>query len=785
MSQMRILSTPPAAPVWTDRIGPSGWRNWDRIEQLLLSGGRWQQPQLDSLAAESLRVLRHLRDPLANKTFRGRGLVVGYVQSGKTANYTAVAARAADAGYRLFIILSGIHDALRNQTQARLELELVGVDEKGNVPAGWTLLTSRNSDFAASDHQILSEPGAFLLVVKKNTRILDRLIKFLKGAKSELAGLPALIIDDEADQASINTGSNRATDPSLENGEDSEDQESAPSRTNAKIRSLLGVLPRASYIAYTATPFANIFINPQAMDREVGEDLFPRDFALQLPRPEGYTGTEELFGVSAQGRDILRHVSDHDVSQLRRRQGKRNMGLVIGPPVSAVPGSLSQAFLTFCLAGAVRDLRPGLYGQPHTMLVHVSARTDDQARIAGALREQREIWAGAIRQGQRPDDIFAPILAAHLSGVELSAAPKAVFERAGEVLAGLDILELNSVAGENLAYESRTARHLVAVGGNRLSRGLTLEGLTVSYFLRTTSMADTLLQMARWYGFRTGYEDLIRIWTTEGIAHWFSELALVEQSLRDALQALARAGRRPEEMAIRLRAHSGLLLTARNKAGLSSEVRDSWSGEHPQTVMLPLRNIDRLQENRLVAERLVSAAGTGRSTAGGLLFQDIVPELICEFLRLYRTHDDVIAFRGAELAEWIEERVAAGELTEWSIFIAGSEKGADIRLGGHRTGVVTRSRISRDSIGILIDPRHEGVDLPGGPDAYRRRNGDYDAGAMRAARPSSEALLILYPLDPGPLDVLVTDAVIAVALSLPTTSDGTRMSVVNLGIDNG
>ncbi len=269
-----------------------------------------------------------------------------------------------------------------------------------------------------------------------------------------------------------------------------------------------------------------------------------------------------------------------------------------------------------------------------------------------------------------------------------------IVARACRVMGGLEILELNSVAGEDLDYERRPGRHLVAVGGNRLSRGLTLEGLTVSYFLRTTNMADTLLQMARWYGFRTGYEDLIRIWTTDGIAHWFTELALVEQSLRDSLRALARAGRRPEEMAIRLRAHSGLLLTARNKAGLSTEVRDSWSGEHPQIVILPLTNPDRLAENRLLTERLVSSIGGGQQVFGGWLLQDVPPEIICEYLRLYRTHDDVVAFRGHELADWITERVGAGELVTWSVFVAGSREGADTKIGGLLTGVVTRSRTS-------------------------------------------------------------------------------------------
>lgn len=786
MHGLRILSTPPAAPDWTDRIPASGWANWRRLEEMLLVSGRWSADQVDSLAFESQRVLRHLRDPQTNARFSGRGLVVGYVQSGKTANYTAVSARAIDAGYRLIIVLSGIHDALRTQTQIRLERELVGMVEGDTPPANWTLLTTREGDFGGASASILATGGNFLLVAKKNVKVLAKVIEFLESAQSELAGLPALVIDDEADQASINTRSNRHPDPQLDDDEEEiADRDSAPSPTNALIRSMLLLLPRASYIAYTATPFANIFINPQALDREVGEDLFPRDFALQLSRPEGYTGTEELFGVSAQGRDVLRLVPDSDVGLLRRARSRRGVGVTVAPDETFIPPSLSDAFLTFCLAAAIRNERPNLVDEPHTMLVHVSSRIADQARIADAIRRQREIWREAIRQGQTLDALFSKVLSTHLKGVELHSEAHVLFARARDVLTGLDVLELNSAAGENLDYGTRVARHVVAVGGNRLSRGLTLEGLTVSYFLRTTNMADTLLQMARWYGFRSGYEDLIRIWTTEGIAHWFSELALVEQSLRDSLQSLARAGRRPHEMAIRLRAHSGLLLTSRNKAGLSSEVLDSWSGEHPQTVMLPLSDPARLSENRLLAERLLGGISPGRAVAGGYLFQDVPPEIICEFLRLYRTHDDVVAFRGDELAGWIEQRVTVGELTDWSVFVAGSEKGGDVRIGGHTLGAVTRSRISAESIGILIDPRHEGVDLAGGPEGYRRRSGDYDARAMRVARPPTQGLMLLYPLDPGPLGVAETDAVIALALSLPVTSDGARASVVNLGVVHG
>lgn len=789
MSLVRILATPPQAPRWTDRLSDPDWRGWARLERDLLQGGKWKPDQVASLASESLRVLRHLPDPLANDRFEGRGLVVGYVQSGKTANYTAVAARAVDAGYRMVIVLSGIHDALRNQTQVRLERELVGIPEGGDARTqGWTLLTDALQDFQGAAPEVLDAPGAFLLVVKKNVAVLEKLNAWLAQASARLAGIPTLVIDDEADQASINTRGNRPADPTI----DEEDEPvtvrpgpRGPSATNALIRATLNLLPKSTYVAYTATPFANILIDPQAVDRRVGKDLFPSDFALQLARPEGYTGTEELFGVSAQGRDVLRPVPDDDVGLLKLSRRRRTAGVTASQAQDLLPLSLSDAFLAFCLAGAIRELRPALAGRPHTMLVHVSARTSDQGRIAGAIREQRDVWREAVLGGHDLSGLFGDVLDRHLTGVALPADRPEIIARAIHVMRNLEVLELNSVTGENLEYDTRPGRHIVAVGGNRLSRGLTLEGLTVSFFLRTTAMADTLLQMARWYGFRTGYEDLIRIWTTDGIAQWFTELALVEQSLRDSLRALAHAGRRPDEMAIRLRAHSGLLLTARNKAAMAEEVQESWSGEHPQTVMLPLQDGARLAHNRLLTDRFLSGIGPGRASTGGWLMRDVPPEIVCEFLRHYRTHDDVVAFRGDPLADWIMGRVAVGELTDWSVFLAGAQQGAEVTLGGMATGLVTRSPTSSQGIGILIDPRHEGVDLPGGPDAFRRASGNHDTEAMRAARPATHGLLLVYPLNPEPFDVAATDAVIGLALSLPRTSDATGPVIVNRGVVDG
>ncbi|MCA9160472.1 MAG: Z1 domain-containing protein, partial [Planctomycetales bacterium] len=563
-------------------------------------------------------------DPTRGHDFQGRGLVVGYVQSGKTANYTALAARAADAGYRIVIILSGIHDSLRNQTQNRLERELTGHQEGGvgaaDIGHEWVALTTPDTDFKTQDVRILQSPAPFLIVAKKHVKVLNKIDTWLKDAERYLKKMPVLVIDDEADQASINTGGNR--DPALQDDDDIEDDDSAPSRTNSLIRSILSRAPKAAYVAYTATPFANVLVNPSALDREFGIDLFPKDFVVQLPRPTGYTGTEELFGITALQRDVLRVVPESDVKSLKvqgnPQRSRREILLKTQP--ERLPKSLVDAILTFCIFGAVRELRNKSAGKvlpAHTMLVHVSMRKNDQARIAGLVAEQIDLWRSAIEQGQSLDSMFANVWANERMGVDQPADDERIIDTSISVMRKLSVSVLNSDTGEELDYEKNPGRHVIAIGGNRLSRGLTLEGLTISYFLRTASMCDTLLQMARWYGFRLGYEDLIRIWTTDGIAAWFGELALVEQSMRDSIQSLELAGRRPDQMAIRIRAHSDLLLTARNKSAMATSEWDSWSGDHPQTVLFPLDEPSALLSNFQNTSQLISQLSLSTAAYGG------------------------------------------------------------------------------------------------------------------------------------------------------------------------
>ena len=791
MRTIRVIGTEPIERRWTDRMHSDDWYHWARHERMLRSKVNWRPDQVDSVAAESLRILRRMPDPKREHPFQARGLVVGYVQSGKTANYTALAARAADAGYRIVIVLSGIHDSLRSQTQNRLERELTGHQAGGVGPSDfghdWIALTTPDSDFKTQDFRMLQSTAPFLIVAKKHVKVLAKIDDWLKNAERFLQNMPLLVIDDEADQASINTGGNR--DPALSDDDEPVDDESAPSRTNALIRSILARVPKACYVAYTATPFANVLINPSANDLAYGIDLFPKDFVVQLPRPIGYTGTEELFGVSAQSREVLRDVPEDDVKLLKGAKKRRSRAeIVLTSQPANLPESLADAILTFFIIGAIRELRCKQIGQlltAHTMLVHVSMRKDDQARIAELVAEQLDLWRAAIEQRQSLETLIAETWAKQRSGVESPESDEVVIQESIKILKKVTVSVLNSDTGEELDYENNPGRHVIAIGGNRLSRGLTLEGLTVSYFLRTASMCDTLLQMARWYGFRLGYEDLIRIWTTDGIASWFGELALVEQSMRDSIQALELAGRRPDQMAIRIRAHSDLLLTARNKSAMASSKWDSWSGDHPQTVLFPLDDANALEHNLAITDALISNLNPTTKAYGGYIAHDVSPERLANFISSYRTHDDAVSFRPTALGAWILSRTAAGELTDWTVFIASPEDRNVVQLGELELGLVERNRISSHSIGALLDPRHEGVDLPDGPSVYRRDGGSLDAEAMRRARPVTQGLLIVYPLDPNPLGVEEkVSCVIGLAISLPFTTDVATEWIINTGVSD-
>lgn len=518
---------------------------WQSYSEYLRDKKRWEAKNLAALDEASRDVVQRLADPESLTPYQSKGLVVGYVQSGKTANFTGVIARAADAGYRLFIVLAGTINILRDQTQRRLDKELVGTEmckdehyehdedyvefiSHGGLPSekgifDWERLTGSKDDFtrlrkgisalefrAYDPRQPFYAPAnlhrerARLLVVKKNTTVLDKLLDDLQrvAERINISNVPTVVIDDESDQASINTW--RPRQPH----EDLEKEREKRSETNKRIVKLLKLLPRAQYVGYTATPFANVFIDP-----DDAEDLFPADFIVSLPKPEGYMGVAEFYDdtKAAEG-----DYSSNEQAFVRFVDG-----------VDDSEENLPRAIDAFVLAGAVKLFREKISNgrfkyKHHTMLIHNSPRifvhAEQANRVEKLLTAANYLGAGEglPRLRRLWDEDFSKVSAVRASSLPMPDTFTDLLPFIGEccrrIEEGKPVLIINGNNRDDSPNFEKTGVWKILVGGTKLSRGYTVEGLTVSYYRRRAGAADTLMQMGRWFGFRQGYKDLVRLY---------------------------------------------------------------------------------------------------------------------------------------------------------------------------------------------------------------------------------------------------------------------------------
>lgn len=564
---------------------------WDHYENYLAQERKWPAASITTLDQSTDAVLERLTDPTRPDVKRTKGLVVGYVQSGKTANFTGVIAKAIDSGYRLVIVLTGTIEILRAQTQRRIDMELMGVE---NVLAGqdpndpdvakgldyqqdedWLAdrfvrhtqealdqpgvarirrVTTHRSDYKSLPHGMsqlryerhdksrplnaqenLFHTDAYVVIVKKNVAPLRKLIKDLKPMQEMLNELPALIIDDESDVASVNT----------------KDPKKSQERTkiNEKITEILNIVPRAQYVGYTATPFANVFIDPDETDKV---DLFPSDFVLSLPRPPGYMGVQDFHDINPDWEVTPRTVSSsNELAYVRKVSGDPDAS----PDI--YKEELSSALDAWVLSGAIKKFREQLTGvvfRHHTMLVHEDVRNAAQIDSAAAVRGLWEAGKFTSSEGlnrlQRLFDTdLAAVMAARADGWPVPKSFEELKPYVPEATAemtsgGADpILIVNSDAEvqsqqESLDFDKGRVWRIL-VGGTKLSRGFTVEGLTVSYFRRKAGQADTLMQAGRWFGFRDGYRDLVRLYIRRDhgvdLYEAFEALLLDEEAFRQEL----------------------------------------------------------------------------------------------------------------------------------------------------------------------------------------------------------------------------------------------------------
>ena len=758
---------------------------WRRLRNYLLDAVGRSETAITVLDDESDRVLRQLEDPRATgpASFEVKGLVVGYVQSGKTANFSALIAKSADLGYKLVIVLSGIHNSLRLQTQQRLAKELgldhlgVGLPEHGKR---WLSMTARDlrGDFNPGSFSpaVLQGNERVVAVVKKNKTILTRLIGWMDG--NVPSSLPVLIIDDEADQASINTGGNRPAlaeiaDLLPEDVDVADDPDEVdPSVINGLIRSLLKCFARVSYVAYTATPFANVLIDHEAQDRVHGDDLYPRDFILSLRRPEGYVGAERLFGRDAlpgeseegiDALDVIEEVPEHEADLLTpRSRGASPTGVVI-------PQAMQTAFLDFLLGYAGRAVRHQK-DEPAAMLVHTQHLTAIQNRLGEALKEH---VANVRRQWKYDKDSIVPVLRDRwennfrpvIRGMDASRDMD--FEPLMEPLNILfrdpiEVRVLNSASDDVMDYSTEPNLKAVFVGGNRLSRGLTLEGLLVSYYLRTTDYYDTLLQMGRWFGYRESYVDLTRLWTTRVLASKFRALALAEEDMRRQIRRYELEKLTPLQFAVKIRVHPVMRITAKNKMGAAQTVEQNYACELQQTINFRLSEPVWLNDNLKATHDFVSSIGSPAVSAGGVhTWDNVGVGDVLGFLTKYNTDASAESFDLHTIREYIGAKSRAGELTSWWVSIRGAsndENGeVDLGIAGHSlVGTITRTklRLSTSSIGSLINPAtrtkagDEMVGLSADQIAAAKiAEGEEAFGyKLRGTRDPREGLLLIYPI---------------------------------------
>jgi hypothetical protein len=692
-----------------------------------------------------------------------------------------------------------MHNILRLQTQARLNEEIVvpkpeacttltRVDEKGDF---------QKRQAVSANRALGSGDGFTLVVLKKNASVLRSFNSWLNEASDEtFRRCPTLVIDDESDQASVNTAK----------------PEDDPTTINEHIRNLLKRFPIISYVGYTATPFANVLI-----DASVQDDLFPKDFLVSLEKPMGYVGTEELFGRDALeprgalvGLPVIRTIPHDEAGTLAKRKGASKNDPTLPSMLEAF-----DAFIVGCSARLAR----GQWKQHMTMLMHTSQFVAQHQQLKDAfdiyvqtLKLDRKDGSEELKS--RLEEIwkkdFLPVSSSKTFNAALIPPFSTIWKNSEKFIERLEVIMENHESEERLSYDRPDPFWGLVIGGNTLSRGLTLEGLTTSYFVRGSKGYDTLLQMGRWFGYRPDYVDLTRIYVSEELQSKFYHLATVEQEVRDEIKTMAANRERPIDVGLRIRTHPGMTVTSNLKMRSAESATLTYSGSKIQALYMNLKDSSLLKSNSQAVVRLLDDIEKygGKPEVPGfedmsscLLYRNVNPELILQFIDRYKFSEANIRFTARIIADYIHDLKKVGELTKWSVAMMSPKRGISLDLGNGRQifkvdrSVMKRTRSERDPdadhIKVITAPRDEVVDLhdlllkkearttdslfesePGLTEVYLRQN----------VRPRDRGLLLLYALNPN---LEMSEDAIRAALESPSqtmplraTSDAFAVSFV-------
>ncbi|HGM9946476.1 Z1 domain-containing protein [Providencia rettgeri] len=657
-----------------------------------LKSENWQPAVINTLMKNDCsKILGLLQDPTSNGTWNRRGLVIGHVQSGKTASYMGVIAKAADAGYKFIIVIAGIHNNLRKQTQERIDEGFIGrssdPSKRANIGVGLNVgypypatLTNINDDFNENTASRMgwklndfSKP--IILVIKKNVHTLDALHKWLKAMNAQgdgrISDVPMLMIDDEADNASINTNKDDVK----------------PTRTNAAIRTILGLFTKSCYVGYTATPFANIFINPNDYDNEAREELFPKDFIYSLDAPTTYFGPDKVFIDDVSSNVILKCIDDCEKYLPFTHKN--------GSPVAELPPSLYRALDQFIVARAIRNLR-GQQRKHCSMLINVSRFVSVQKEVKSFISLRIEKMRNAVKANyMMPEDISEKNN--YMKDLKRSFYDEfsdggftweEIKKELWNVFQHIRTYVINSKSDEKLDFgkykKDDVGLSAIAIGGLSLSRGLTIEGLTISYMYRNTRMYDTLMQMGRWFGYRPGFEDICRVYLPQDSIDWYSHIAKASEELRQQIRCMRRADLSPKDFGLYVQSHQdSLLVTAANKMRNSEKliINQNFTGKLIESTLLPLKSNINIENEKLIGEYWEDQfGGVIEKTEKGWFIPNISTEKIEEFLIRFKSHKDA-AFQKSSAINYLQAIASKYPKGDVLLISKGTGDADNFRLG--------------------------------------------------------------------------------------------------------
>ena len=790
---------PTGVPIKEDR--EIEWNFWNNCKTNLLQKG-WPQNVIDTIDEMTNKTIMRLEDPGRVGRWDRRGLIVGDVQSGKTANYTGLICKAADAGYRVIVVFAGLHNSLRSQTQYRIDDDFIGFDSGRDFqsyqtsnrigvgkmprhPAVHYVTTSvEKGDFSRTHaNKTGLNPASkdpIIFIVKKNKSIINNLKNWairmgVEHGHEKIRNISLLVIDDECDNASINTN----VVPRDEDGNPVDEYD--PTAINRGIRDFLNVFEQKGYVGFTATPFATILIHREGEHKEIGQDLFPRDFIINLPKASNYISPEKIFGIdedpdlgieSSVGYPLYRCVDDY---QEKVPDGHKKYLIL-----DDLPQSLKKSIKVFILSCAARRKRGQKY-KHNSMLIHISRYTNVQRQISELVNDEITSMTNRLRygNGNSSENLWTELKElwdqdfVNTSNKMMDLGQIHQWDEIrSEVIPSIEklqIKEINGRAGDILDYRtySDTGINVIAIGGDKLSRGLTLEGLTVSYYLRASRMYDTLMQMGRWFGYRDGYVDLCRIFTTNDLISWYRHIALASNELRSEFDYMVENGEKPINYGMKIRSHPGaLLVTSLNKMRNGTRMPVTFDGYMAQTLFID-NDQNKIRINFTAVENLIRNHEAKKIAPFGYKFLNVSPEEIKTFLSNYHTHQRNYKYKPDYLINYINKLNKEGELVDWTVILLFKENGkkANVKIKGIDEDITLTIRtafdVNNELIGLkraLLSPSHEKLDLTEQElqkleELKRKHNRTTETPKdIKRCRSSKRGLILLYPIQ-GTLDI--------------------------------